>query len=71
MLLDYYVGAFTRSGSAAWLWATGQGILLTWLLPVGLSIASIAIAVGRAAIKYHSWQEAKNHVGNTLADFVG
>jgi hypothetical protein len=71
MLLDYYVGAFTRSWSAAWLWATGQGILLTWLLAVGLSIASIAIAVGRAAIKYHSWQEAKNHVGNTLADFAG
>ena len=71
MLLDYYVGAFIRSWSAGWLWATGQGILLTWLLAVGLVVASIALAVSRAATKYHSWQEAKNHVGNTLADFAG
>jgi hypothetical protein len=70
-MFDYYVGAFSRSESAAWSWATGQGILLTWLLAIGLPFASIAIAVARAAVKYHSWQEAKKHVGNTLADFAG
>jgi len=30
-----------------------------------------AIAVVRAAVKYHSWKEAKKHVGNTLAEFAG
>jgi hypothetical protein len=70
-MLDYYVGAFSRSWSTAWSWATGQGILLTWLLAIGLPFGSIAIAVVRAAVKYHSWQEAKKHIGDTVADFAG
>jgi hypothetical protein len=69
MIWQYYVDAFSRSLSAAWAWATGQGILLTWLLAVALAIASVVYALARASIKYHSWAEAKKHVDTTLGDF--
>jgi hypothetical protein len=45
--------------------------LLTWFLAIGLPIVSVVIAVVRASIKYHSWLEAKRHIGNTLSEFVG
>ena len=58
--------AFDRQGCVG----TTKGILLAWLLAIGLPAPSIAIAVVRGCDQISLIQEATKHVGNTLADFA-
>jgi len=69
-VLSYYLAAASRSWSAAWSWATGQGIILTWLLAFGVLFVAIAFAVVRAWRKDHSWKDAVKHAGWAFRDFL-
>jgi hypothetical protein len=68
-MLAYYAGAFSRSWMAAWEWATGQGIFLTWLLGFGVLICAIGFAMFRAIGKHHSWNDAINDARKAVQDF--
>jgi hypothetical protein len=54
---------------AAWEWATGQGIFLTWLLGFGVLICAIGFAMFRAIGKHHSWNDAINDARKAVQDF--
>jgi hypothetical protein len=69
-MLAYYGNAFSRSWSATWDWATGQGIYLTWLLAFGVVVCAGIFAVVRATRKDHSWDDAVGEVRKALGDFV-
>jgi hypothetical protein len=68
-MLSYYEHAVARSWTAAWEWATGQGIILTWLLAGGVVVAAIVFAALRAISKHHSWRDALNDAKKAVLDF--
>ena len=66
----YYHDATGRSWDAAWEWATGQGIYLTWLFAIGVVACAAIYATIRAVRKHHSWGDAMSEVRRAIKDFI-
>jgi hypothetical protein len=70
LYLTYYYEAFKRCALAAWDWATGQGLYLTWMIAVGVVISAVLYAVMRAVRKHHTWEDAFGNIRKSVEEFI-
>jgi hypothetical protein len=70
MIIEYYKGAFSRSWAAAFDWATGQGIALTWAMAISTFVCALAVTAVRARLRHHSWDDAVRGAKGAVRDLL-